>query len=76
MKNKDRVILSLLEALITEWEISYDVEEVACEQQRVALLIEASETLGQPTEKIRSYYWKVFLRDVWDQSTSGETKDQ
>lgn len=66
MSEKDNIIPRLMDALVQEWTILYEVEEIACDETKLALMISVIPEIETPSEKLRDLYGKVFLRDVWD----------
>lgn len=65
MSDLNKVVLDLIQALIEEWGILYTVEEVACDEGKVALLLNATQARGTVPDNVRNFYKKVFLRDIW-----------
>lgn len=65
MSEDSKLVTRLTEALVHEWSNLYETEEIACNQALVDLMISVIPAIETPTEFIRNFYMKVFLRDVW-----------
>lgn len=66
MSEDDRIIPRLMDALVQEWTTLYDVEEIACDESKLALMISVIPEIETPSDRVRILYEKVFLRDVWN----------
>lgn len=75
MSDNGTLIFALLQALIEEWEATYSIEEVACDEGKVALMLEATSAKGSAPARVKLFYEKVFLRDMWDRDQRSEQED-
>lgn len=66
MSEDDRIIPRLMDALVQEWTTLYEVEEIACDEAKLALMISVIPEIETPSDRVRILYEKVFLRDVWN----------
>jgi hypothetical protein len=73
---KDDLILKLTEMISREWLEQLTIEQIACDEFKVNVMLETLKTTGPGgvvvSEYLRNFYKKVFLKDVWDAESRGE----
>jgi hypothetical protein len=72
---KDDLILKLTEMISREWLEQLTIEQIACDEFKVNVMLETLKTTGPGgvvvSEYLRNFYKKVFLKDVWDAESRG-----
>ncbi len=69
MPTTEGIVLRLIEALISEWSKNHSLEEIACDETKVDLLIDVLKSVPEAAdipENVRTVFREVFLADVWD----------
>jgi hypothetical protein len=68
MRNVKSLLYDTLENLVREWKYHSQIEQIACDEDKITLLMEIRDYLGTDydvCDVVRNYYREVFLRDAW-----------
>ena len=69
MSTAENLVLKIFTLLVEEWQAENTVEDIACDEAKLDLMIEVLEAIAPSDEPIPGVlddlYKKVFLRDEW-----------